>query len=169
MKAVRLMTRYKAWSDGVLFSMLRELPHDELVKPRPTRFGNMLHTMNHVFVIDCVFKAHLLGEAHGFTARNTPRPAPLHALRDAMTTMDAWYVDYAEGLSAQQLDEVVEFDFIGGGRGAMTRREMLLHVVNHGTYHRGFVGDMLYQAGVDPTATDLTVFVRDVAGASLRG
>jgi hypothetical protein len=35
----------------------------------------------------------------------------------------------------------------------MTCNEMIQHVVNHGTYHRGFVGDMMYQAGVTPSAT----------------
>jgi uncharacterized damage-inducible protein DinB len=44
----------------------------------------------------------------------------------------------------------------------MTRGEIILHLVNHATYHRGFVGDMLNQAGVVPRATDLSVFVRDV-------
>ena len=44
----------------------------------------------------------------------------------------------------------------------MTRGEILLHLVNHATYHRGFVGDMLNQASVNPPPTDLTVFLRDV-------
>ena len=29
----------------------------------------------------------------------------------------------------------------------MTRRDILLHVANHGTYHRGNVAAMMYQAG----------------------
>jgi len=45
----------------------------------------------------------------------------------------------------------------------MTCGEMLLHVVNHGTYHRGLVADMMYQAGVTPPTTDLPVFLRDAA------
>jgi uncharacterized damage-inducible protein DinB len=161
MKTVRLMTKYKAWANSMLFSMLGELPQDELVKQRPTRFGNMVHTINHVFVIDSVFKAHLQGYAHDYTARNTPTHPSVQDLRRATAEMDAWYVEYAQSLSESKLDEVVEFDFIGGGTGAMTRREMILHTVNHATYHRGFVGDMLYQAGVDPRATDLSVYLRD--------
>ena len=40
--------------------------------------------------------------------------------------------------------------------------EMLLHVVNHKTYHRGYVAQMLYQASVRPPTMDLPVFLRDV-------
>ena len=36
--------------------------------------------------------------------------------------------------------KVVRFTFVGGGAGAMTRGEILLHVANHKTHHRGNVG-----------------------------
>jgi uncharacterized damage-inducible protein DinB len=52
--------------------------------------------------------------------------------------------------------------FIGGGRGKMTRAQILLHIVNHGTYHRGFVSDLMYQILASVPANDLPVFLRDV-------
>lgn len=38
---------------------------------------------------------------------------------------------------------------------------MILHVVNHGTYHRGLVSDMMYQVPAVPKANDLTVYLKD--------
>jgi len=55
----------------------------------------------------------------------------------------------------------VSFTLIGGNRGVMTRSEILLHVVNHCTYHRGFVADMFYQVPARPPTTDLPVFLRE--------
>jgi uncharacterized damage-inducible protein DinB len=43
----------------------------------------------------------------------------------------------------------------------MTVEEMLLHVSNHGTYHRGYVADMMYDSGLKPPTMDLPVFIRD--------
>ncbi len=43
----------------------------------------------------------------------------------------------------------------------MTREEILLHVVNHTTYHRGFVAEMFYKVPARPPTTDLPVFLRD--------
>jgi uncharacterized damage-inducible protein DinB len=43
----------------------------------------------------------------------------------------------------------------------MTRLEILLHLANHATYHRGFISDMLYQIPVIGDANDFTVFLRD--------
>ncbi|MEA3116716.1 MAG: hypothetical protein QOG58_6515 [Caballeronia sp.] len=166
---VRMLTRYKAWANELIFSMLKDMPYEEVIRPRQTRFGNMVHTLNHIYVIDAVFQAHLQGREHGYAARNTPSHPSLEDLWQAVRTLDQWYVDFAEGLSADDLDKSIHFKFIGGGEGVMTCNEMILHVVNHGTYHRGFVGDMMYQAGDTPSATDLPVFLRDVAQDAWRG
>jgi len=56
----------------------------------------------------------------------------------------------------------VSFTFVGGGPGAMTRGQMLLHVINHTSYHRGFAADLFYQVPAKPPTTDLPVFLRDV-------
>jgi len=162
-KPIRTLTRYKAWANEIVFSMVSRLPYHEATKQRATRFGNMVHTLNHVYVIDNVFQAHLQGRKHGYTARNTPDHPPVAELREAVRKLDAWYVEFADALTPDELDRTIHFEFIGGGEGAMTCQEMVLHVVNHGTYHRGFVGDMMYQAGVAPDATDLPVFLRDIA------
>jgi uncharacterized damage-inducible protein DinB len=142
--------------------MVSALPGEESTKQRATRFGNMIHTLNHVHVIDLVFQAHLLGRSHGFTSRNTTNHPPIEELRVAVAELDSWYVKYADSLKSYQLQETIQFEVIGGSNGSMTRQEIILHVVNHGTYHRGFVGDMMYQAGVTPDATDFPVFLRDV-------
>jgi uncharacterized damage-inducible protein DinB len=73
--------------------------------------------------------------------------------------MDQWWIDYLASLKAEQLDEVIRFVFVDGGHGSMTRREILLHLVIHATYHRGFVCDMLFQASIAPQATDFTVYM----------
>ncbi|HEY0484281.1 MAG TPA: DinB family protein [Kofleriaceae bacterium] len=158
----RMMTRYKAWANEITYATVAALPEGEATKPRPTLFKNMVHTLNHLYVVDRIFEAHLEGRDHGYTARNTPTHPPLDELWRAVQALDRWYVELGERLSNEALAETVRFQFVGGGDGAMTRGEILLHLVNHGTYHRGFVGDMLNQASVKPPATDLTVYLRDV-------
>jgi uncharacterized damage-inducible protein DinB len=95
------------------------------------------------------------------TARNTAEAPPLEELERAQRSLDDWYVDWSDAIVPAALDERLEFSFIGGGYGAMTRGEMLLHIVNHTSYHRGFVADMFYQVPARPPVTDLTVFLRD--------
>jgi len=160
---IGMLTRYKAWANSLIYAAVSELPIGEALRERKTRYRNIVHTLNHVYVIDAVFKAHLLGLEHGYRGRNTPDDPPLPELWQAVRTLDAWYVAHGEALSSAELERPIAFSFIGGGSGRMTCAEMIVHVVNHGTYHRGLVADMMYQAGVTPPAADLPVFLRDLA------
>ena len=163
LRTVRMFARYNAWANKLIFDAVAKLPEAEVTKQRPTLFKNMVHTLNHNYVIDLIFQAHLEGREHRFTARNTAEYPPLHQLWQAQEAVDNWYIAWSDRMSDSELDESVAFTFVGGGQGAMTRGEMLLHVVNHTTYHRGFVADLFYQIPARPPTTDLTVFRRDVS------
>jgi uncharacterized damage-inducible protein DinB len=160
--SLKMLTRYNAWCDDLIFSALTALPEGEATKERPTRFKTMVNTLNHIYVIEDIFQAHLQGRPHHYTARNTATHPPLRELWSVMKSIDQWYVDYVAALPAKQLDERVAFEFVGGGKGAMSRREIILHIVNHGSYHRGMVHDVMYQVPAKPPVIDLTVFLRDV-------
>ena len=162
LRNIRMLTRYSAWANARLFDALAALPAGEVTAKRATIFGNMVNTLNHDYVVDLIWKAHLEGKPHGFSKRITDTEPTLDELRRAQAEIDAWYVAYADNLSEAMHDEVVPFKFVDGGEGALTRGDMLLHIVNHKTYHRGFVADMLYQAGAKPPVMDLPVFLRDV-------
>jgi uncharacterized damage-inducible protein DinB len=163
-QTARMLARYNRWSNDVFFKAVAELPPDEIVKPRQTLFGNIVHTLNHIYVIDDIFRAHLEARAHGYTARNTPEPPAFDDLRRRQRELDEWYVAWSDRQSDDTLQETVEFTFVGGGDGAMTRGQILMHVVNHTSYHRGFAGDLFFQIpGKRAPATDLTVYLRDVA------
>jgi len=161
-RTARTLTRYNKWADELIFGAVAKLPAGEATKPRTTLFKNMVHTLNHIYVIDRIFQAHLEGREHGYAARNTDQWPPLEELWQAQREVDAWYIAWSDKIADRALDERVSFRFVGGGEGAMTRGEMLLHVVNHTSYHRGFVADMFYQVPARPPTTDLPVFLRDV-------
>ncbi|HEX4327170.1 MAG TPA: DinB family protein [Burkholderiales bacterium] len=160
LRNLHMLTRYNAWANQRMFEALAKLPAGVPQKDNGG-FGSMIFAMNHNYVIDRIFRGHLEGNSHGFTARNTEVMPALDALMAAQAELDAWYVAYADTLTEALHDEVVKFEFIGGGAGAMSRGDMLLHVTNHMTYHRGFVGEMINRERTKPPRMDLTVFLRD--------
>jgi uncharacterized damage-inducible protein DinB len=159
----RTLTRYNAWANERIFEAVAALPEGEATKPRASVFKNMVHTLNHNYVIDRIFQAHLEGRSHGYSARNTPDHPALAELWRAQREIDRWYIETFDALDAFRLGEQVHFTFVGGGEGLMTRGEILQHLVNHTSYHRGFVAQMIYDTPARPPTTDLTVYLRDVA------
>lgn len=161
LKQARTFARYNAWANQLIFDAMAKLPEGEVLKSRQNLFGNMVNTLNHNHAIDLIFQAHLQGRKHGFTTRNMPQMIPLDELWQQQQVIDRWYIDWSDVQTHQALDESVRFTFVGGGEGEMTRGEILFHVVNHTTYHRGFIADQFYQVPAKPPATDLPVFLRD--------
>ena len=158
----QMLVRYKAWANEIVFRCVLELPEAEVVKVRPTLFKTIGSTLNHIFVVEDIFKAHLEGRPHQYRSRNTEPAPPVGELWEKVRRMDQWYMDYCDGLSDADLQEVIKFKFVEGGDGAMARGDILYHIVNHNTYHRGFVADMLYQIPAKQASNDLPVFLRDV-------
>lgn len=163
LRNVELLTRYSAWANALLYQALGELPEVELTNPRAIVFGNLIRTLNHVYTIDLVWQAHLEGRSHGFATRTPDVAMSLSDLCIAQATLDTWYIHYAEAMSDREGEQIVDFAFIGGGEGSMTRGNILLHVVNHTTYHRGHIAAMMYQIPAQPPTTDLPVFLRNAA------
>ncbi len=160
----RMLARYNAWANKVMFDAVAALPPGEAEKPRTSLFKNMVHTLNHNYVIARIWQSHLEGRDHGYTARNTPGHPPLAELWRAQQEVDHWYVSWSDGIADATLEEKVRYTLIGGNEGEMTRGEILLHIVNHSSYHRGFVGDLFFQVPARAPLMDLPVYFREAAG-----
>ena len=65
----------------------------------------MVHRLNHVYVIDDIFRSHLLGKNHGYTTRNTEEHPSLAELWKAQVEIDRWYVEYNDNASEELLAE----------------------------------------------------------------
>ena len=157
------LVRYMAWANSVLYQSLRTEPHDTIYAPRPMRPAGLIGVLGHIYVVSLIWKANLTGQDHGFTTRALDGAPTLAELQSSQETVDRWYIEFVDSQPIETLSSEIRFTFVDGGAGAMRGTEMLLHVVNHSTYHRGYVADMLYETGSRPPTMDLPVFIRDVS------
>ena len=63
-------------------------------------------------------------------------------------------------LATKKLDEVVVYNNTKGEEFKNTVSEMLLHMFNHSTYHRGQIITLLKKGGIEPPATDYIISTR---------
>jgi uncharacterized damage-inducible protein DinB len=145
LQQIQMLSRYAAWANDRLYEVLANLPGQELTKSRPIVFGSILRTLHHVYAMDLVWRSHLQGTSQGFTTRNPEECPPFTELRAAQKEIDRWYIQYTTNMQESDCGEIV------------------LHVVNHTTYHRGHIGTMIYAVPAEPATTDLPVFLREHA------
>lgn len=154
----------KAWSNHELFGALTSLNESLLNEPLKEAVLDMhsiIRTLNHIYVADCIFVANLQGTTHSYTATNTVETPTLDDLYVAVQATDRWYIEYVASLSSEQLIEQIEFSFVDGDLGKMSRQEILMHIITHGSYHRGAVGKLMTQAAVPPPRDIYTRFLHE--------
>ncbi|MBD8872989.1 DinB family protein [Rhodanobacter sp. DHB23] len=146
---------YKAWANAQMLEAMAAIDGDRHAEQR----RKAIRVMNHTFVVDRIFAAHLLGEPHPYTATNTEETPELPALTASIRASDAWLVGYARDLPVERMDERIRFRFTDGKAGEMSHAEMLQHLIVHGAYHRGAVGQILDALSLPRPADTINVYL----------
>jgi uncharacterized damage-inducible protein DinB len=131
--------QYKASVDDELLGALNALG----AKAQSDELRSALRVLNHAHLVDRIFAANLQRLDHSHAASWSSEAPALAQLSSDIRDTDRWYIDYTSRITPEEMEEVVDFTFTDGGRGRMSRDEMLAHVVTHGGYHRGEVGRLL--------------------------
>lgn len=154
-----LHLRYSAWASRKLVEAIRGVSDAELEKPVGISHSSLLGTLSHVLWADWLW----------FTRVVEPMEKPAQT-REVLETVwpglqDKW-VAWAERANEVEMNRVVEYVSILDGQKARTPAwQIVLHVVNHGTLHRGQAMGMLRQMAIAPPHTDLMNFYRELAAA----
>ncbi|MDF7662190.1 DinB family protein [Erwiniaceae bacterium L1_54_6] len=151
------LLKYKRWIDLETLKAIKEVDTSAKAEKRHLT----LRLMNHIYVVDMIFRANLTGQKHGYTALNTPDTPSTDELLDKMAACTDWYIKAVNAMTVEDLATTIKFQFVDGGEGEMKAVDMLNHVLLHGTYHRGAVGWLLSECGVTPPKDVLTVFLRE--------
>ncbi|MEO8023840.1 DinB family protein [Polaromonas sp.] len=73
---IRMLTRYAAWANTRLVEAMASLPEGQATAQRATGFGNMANTLNHAYVVDLIWKAHLEDKPLRTAADHEPARVP---------------------------------------------------------------------------------------------
>ena len=152
----RTLIHQKRWATNGLSAVIAEnferLAADDQVLIR--------RLLDHIQVVDEIFRHNLEARPHGYSAPRSAELPSLEALATSARATADWYVDYADALLPDEVDEPLAFSFANGKPARMTRGEMLLHVALHAAGHRGQVALLLQKNGIQPWPDRITDFLR---------
>lgn len=149
----------KRWADHGLYEVVGR-NFDRLSREES---AVMLRVLDHMHAVDSIFQHHLQGLPHAFRAPRSETIPELATLADSMKEVDDWYASYVDSLTADELQQCVDFVFTSGKAARLRRGEIILHVCLHGTYHRGNAGAVLQLKGMTPSRDSITDFLEGAA------
>ncbi len=159
--ALRTHLDYTSFASRRLVEAAANLSPVELIRDFHTADHSVLGTLAHIYAADRVW----LGRIHGHPPLKFLDPEVdlhLHVLEtDWPLILDRWK-DWAMSLTDDSARSSLAFTDLKGNRHEQPIWQIVLHVVNHGTHHRGQVSGMLRTMGHTPPPLDLIAYYRSV-------
>ncbi|HLN24775.1 MAG TPA: DinB family protein [Patescibacteria group bacterium] len=150
---------YNQWANRRLYNAAEPLSDGQLWEDRGAFFGSLMGTLNHLLVGDRLWLSRLTGEALTFSLDHV-----LHrdfaSLRQAREATDASILTYVGTLDAVRLSAPVTYTNTRGERNEQPLNQILAHVFNHQTHHRGQAHGLLSGFGLEAPVLDLIYFLR---------
>jgi len=153
---------YHAWATAKVLESVVPLSSEELLRDMQTSHSSVWGTLVHTYQADTVWLKRLNGEG-GSKLSDADPVSDLSGLQQNWRDIQARLISFAG--SEGDLTRVLEYRFLSGEEARTPIDDILLHVVNHGTYHRGQIVTMLRQLGAEPIGTDFVRFVQATMSA----
>ena len=123
------------------------------------RFRSIFETLVHIYQADCAWFGRIHGDPDSQTATYPPKPDLNGLANDWLALLDS-AVEWSSKLSEAEWNSVISYKDSRGNNHQTAVLPIIMHVVNHGSYHRGQVSSLLRQSGATPPNTDLINFYR---------
>ena len=148
---------YTRWASARLVEAAGSLSAGELTRDFGTADKSVLGTLVHVFAADRVWLARVRGHAPGRFI-DPERDMKMSVLENDWPQVLAGWQEHLGGVA--DVSAPVSYKDLKGNAYATPLWQIALHVVNHGTHHRGQVSGFLRTMGHTPPPTDLIFYYR---------
>ncbi|WP_454638490.1 DinB family protein [Bacillus mycoides] len=162
MNHAKNMYKYHLWANKVLLERIKELPNNVLYKEANSSYPNIAQTFSHIYVVDVMWLQVLKGidmqEAFG-SSMSLLEKTNLYSVDEFIKSFEELASQYEEWMNSQKdLEQKINLNNPWSGARETAYSEILFHVANHGTYHRGNITTMLRQQGHASTMNDLALY-----------
>lgn len=159
---------YHAWANTRLFNRLKELPNYETIFNEQIQsvFPSIKDTFVHIYITDQVWLHILHGKSMSEVIQNREKlrkqieTKSLHELEKMFENMANQYKEFLSRIQDVNTVFVIENPYAGALDTSIL--ELVQHVVNHGTYHRGNITAMIRQLGYSSTMMDFVLYLHMV-------
>jgi uncharacterized damage-inducible protein DinB len=176
---IQTLYAYNRWANERLFAALEKVGDDRFNMQVQSSFPSLRETMFHILFAEWLW----LKRWQGISPRaSVPDPdaspatwatlspggsppveelATVTELKDFAASIERERQEFLRGLDERALQAPLKFRDMAGNPYAEPLAQLMQHLVNHGTHHRGQATTMLRQIGAETAALDMLYFYRE--------
>ena len=156
---------YHYWAKDRILDAVGLITPEQYLKDLGNSFKSVRDTVVHTYGAEWIWYLRWTGSSPSSLPDASAFP-DVASIRAPWSAQEEKVRLFVQSLAASnQLERVVNYRLMNGQEAASTFAQMLQHVVNHASYHRGQVTTMLRQLGAPaPKPQDMIFFFRERTG-----
>ena len=152
---------YNIWASQRIFGIILSLPEEKQITEVPSSFNSLYKTVLHMLDAENIWWQRMkLSERIVVPSENFS--GTMKDLSDTLLQQSKQWEEWIVASSDLSIEHVFQYQTLQGEQFKQPTWQMLLHVFNHGTYHRGQLINILRQLGVEKLPdTDFIIWARN--------
>src|SRR5262245_52567676 len=150
---------YTSWATNQLLKAVAAIPPEQLLHNFNTADRTIVGTLAHIFAADRIWFDRVIGRKRSTFIEESDKDFAVlqREWPELLASWRQWLANYNENL-----EQPIHYQALSGDPFQNTPAEIILHVVNHGTHHRGQVSGFLRALGHTPPPLDLIRYYRSL-------
>lgn len=158
---VRKLYEYNRWANRRVVEACGAIDASAFTRHSGGSFGSIRETLAHIAWAEWLWLERWQHRSPKQAA--LPDASDLQAIARVIDDVARGQQSFIEQISDDRLSERIAYINIKGERWEYTLAEMLQHLVNHSTYHRGQIVTLLRQAGATTvSSTDFLLYIDEL-------
>ena len=159
---LRTLLDYHYWARDRVLDAAQPLPAEQFTRDMGSSFKSVRDTLAHIYFAEWIWYSRWQGHSPS-KGRDPAEFADAGALRGAWRELEGQVRAFVDGLGEQGITREIAYTLLSGKAAQSRMWQMVQHVVNHASYHRGQVTTMLRQLGAQPPkCMDQITFYREL-------
>lgn len=152
---------YNYWANHRLLEIIETLAQEQFTKDLGSSHGGIQGTLVHTMGAEEIWLKRWKGESPAtfYSAEDFPT---IEALSNQWEMVEMEMMGFCHLLKTEEdIKKSISYKNLKGEAFSQPLWQLMQHLVNHSTYHRGQIVTMLRQIGVKPVGTDLVTYFRE--------
>lgn len=155
-QSIKQLAAYSVWANNEIIAVLQNLTQEQLHQPVTSSFSSIYLTVQHMCMAECNWYKRVFN--NGVVHEND---LPFEILIQNWQQQTALWLKAVNGLEEAGFEQIIDYHNLKREAFSQPLWQILVHLYNHATFHRGQLITLLRQVGVTTLpATDFIVFTR---------
>jgi len=155
---VKTLLEFNEWANNKFVQVISSLTKEQFSAEIKSSFSSIRGTLAHIIAAEWIWLRRWLGESPG-SFPDWLDESSLDLLVAKLNEIETERKNFISGLTDESLQKIISYRNLAGKPFERILQNLIQHVVNHSTYHRGQLTTLLRQTGKTPPSTDFVSFI----------